>query len=173
MATTENTRTRLVRRPYGRSSKKAGHETRRAGSFGAQLKAFREPAGFTHEEVATIARCLKPSSRTRRLSSPRRASATTPWRVSYSIAAVKPSSQRKGLVGPSRSRGWIGYARTWRATAARSRGHLAHKETSSVHALDLTARWSWPTAPAIAKCSRTPSMPLGTITTIWERSVWP
>ena len=147
MATTDSTRTGLVRRPYRRSSKMAEHETWRAGSFGAQLKAFREAAGFTQEELATIAglsvqavsglreptprerrvrctSCLKPSARTRRLSSRRRASATTP-RVSYAIAAVKPSSQRKAWLDGRRSRGWIVYAKIWRATAARSRAHRA------------------------------------------------
>ena len=55
-ATTHSARTGLVRRPYSRGSKmKEAMKAGAPGSFGAQLKALREAAGFTQEELATIA----------------------------------------------------------------------------------------------------------------------
>ena len=56
LATTDRTATGFIRRSYGLSGKIARAMTRGApGSFGAQLKALREAAGFTQEELATIA----------------------------------------------------------------------------------------------------------------------
>jgi len=55
-AATHTTRTELVRHPYGRGAVKwAVMKPGAAGSFGAQLRALREAAGFTQEELATIA----------------------------------------------------------------------------------------------------------------------
>src|SRR2546423_14044402 len=56
LATTHSTRTEVVRRPYICSGKMETTMTAGAApSFGAQLKALRETAGFTQEELATVA----------------------------------------------------------------------------------------------------------------------
>ena len=62
--------------------------------------------------------CSKPCGRTPRSSSPRRASATTPWRGWCATARVKPPSPRRGWSDPRRSSGWIACVKISRATAA-------------------------------------------------------
>src|SRR5262245_470985 len=52
---TDSTRTGPVQRPYDGEVRSEILTTRVPGSFGAQLKALREAAGFTQEELATVA----------------------------------------------------------------------------------------------------------------------
>ena len=104
----------------------AGREGASAGSD----EALRAAAGLIDKSLLLRAetswwrrvrctRCSRPCGRTRPSSSPRRASATTPWRGWCAIARVKPPSPRRGWSDLRRSNGWIACVTISRATAAR------------------------------------------------------
>ena len=68
-----------------------------------------EPSAASRDLGARLVRCTrcsKPCVRTRRSSSPRRASATTPWRGWRAIASAEASLAAEGLVGPAQAE-WL------------------------------------------------------------------